>query len=65
LDIDIDGWKKYRNNFENRARAYFKDRPKDLLWLDIPSGQGWEKLCPFLGLPVRYDPFPWKNRVRQ
>jgi hypothetical protein len=65
LDIDIDGWKKYRNNFENRVRAYFKDRPKDLLWLDIPSGQGWEKLCPFLGLPVRYDPFPWENKVRQ
>ena len=27
--------------------------PRDrLLLMDIPAGDGWEKLCPFLGLPV-------------
>src|SRR5262249_43501774 len=30
---------------------YFRGRPDDLLVLDICGGEGWEKLCPFLGLP--------------
>jgi hypothetical protein len=28
----------------------FADRPGDLLVMDITAGQGWEALCPFLGL---------------
>nr|MBA3240936.1 hypothetical protein [Acidobacteriota bacterium] len=29
---------------------YFRERPGDLLIIDICGGEGWEKLCPFLGL---------------
>ncbi len=43
------------------ARDYFKDRPRDFLVLDICGGEGWEKLCPFLGLPVPDAPFPRAN----
>jgi hypothetical protein len=28
---------------------YFKDRPEDLLVMDICRGNGWNVLCPFLG----------------
>lgn len=40
------------------VRRYFKDRPDDLLEMKLTAGEGWEKLCPFLGLPVPDAPFP-------
>jgi len=40
---------------------YFQERPEDLLVIDICGGEGWEKLCPFLGLPVQTEPFPHTN----
>ena len=39
-------------------KEYFKDRPNDLLVMNICAGEGWEKLCPFLGLPIPNEPFP-------
>ena len=36
---------------------YFKNRPDDLLVLNITSGEGWEKLCPFLNKPIPLIPF--------
>ncbi len=41
--------------------AYFSDRPDDLLVMDICAGEGWEKLCPFLGLDHPGAPFPHAN----
>jgi len=40
------------------VRRYFANRPGDLLEMNITGGDGWEKLCPFLGLPVPGAPFP-------
>ena len=31
---------------------HFRERPDDLLVMNISAGEGWEKLCPFLGMPV-------------
>ena len=42
---------------------YFRERPHDLLILDICGGEGWSKLAPFLGVPIPEIPFPWKNRA--
>jgi hypothetical protein len=44
-----------------QIRAYFKNRPDDLLILNVCSGQGYERLCPFLGLPVLSESFPVRN----
>ena len=33
----------------------------DLFVLDVRGGEGWEKLCPFLGLNVPDVPFPHAN----
>lgn len=41
--------------------AWFRQRPADLLVLDICGGEGWERLCPFLGVPVPDRPFPHAN----
>lgn len=47
--------------FDNRVRTYFRGRERDLLVLDICSGEGYERLCPFLGIRTIHHPFPWKN----
>ena len=38
--------------------SYFKDRPNDLLVINITEGEGWEKLCPFLSKPIPSTAFP-------
>jgi hypothetical protein len=35
-----------------------KDEPH-VLRMNICAGEGYEKLCPFLGLPMRDQEFPW------
>src|SRR5262249_30765050 len=40
---------------------YFKGRENDFLVLDLCAGEGWEKLCPFLGSPIPSAAFPHSN----
>ena len=49
------------DDFVAGVRAHFKDRPGKLLIMDVVSGDGWEKLCPFLGRPTPDVPFPKAN----
>ena len=46
------------------VHEYFKDRPEDLLVICWEKGDGWEKLCPFLGVPVPNIPIPHANKGR-
>ena len=58
---------------DDRVKAYFKDRPSDLLTIDICNGEGWDKLIPFVGeenIPAKnfsYDgkAFPHINKGRK
>jgi hypothetical protein len=50
-------YETHRRNVER----YFRNRPADLLVLDICGGQGWEALCPFLGVEIPETPFPHAN----
>ncbi|MGL4237091.1 sulfotransferase family protein [Tabrizicola sp.] len=44
------------------VESYFAgERAKDLLRMDITRGDGWDKLCAFLGKPVPDLPFPRSN----
>jgi hypothetical protein len=52
---------RFRYVHATHARSvawYFRSRPDALLTLDVVAGEGWEKLCPFLGCPVPEVPFP-------
>ena len=40
------------------VRRYFRDRGDDLLEMNINEGEGWDRLCPFLGVGVPDVPFP-------
>ena len=72
-DFLIDDWIIDRENYIKKAiqhketkykeiKEYFKDRPGDLLVMNICEGEGWEKLCPFLGKPIPNKPFPFSNK---
>jgi hypothetical protein len=64
-----------KDNKENSIRVYrthnrevmeyFSDRPDDLLVLDFTKGDGWNKLCEFLGRPVPDRPFPHVNKTSE
>ncbi len=44
---------------------YFKNRPDDLLVICWEKGDGWEKLCDFLGVTVPDVALPHENTGRQ
>lgn len=44
------------------VKAYFKDRPQDLLIIDVCSGEGFEKLAPFWALTFRLNPSRTRER---
>ena len=43
---------------QDDVRRYFEDRPEDLMEFDVSRGDGWPKLCSFLGkrVPDRFFP---------
>jgi hypothetical protein len=43
---------------QQRVRDILKDEPH-VLRMNVCAGEGYEKLCPFLGLPVLDQKFPW------
>ena len=45
----------------DRIKEYFVDRPDDLLVIQICDGEGWQKLCPFLGEKIPEESFPARN----
>jgi hypothetical protein len=51
---------KYENHNQD-VKDYFKNRSDQFLVIDVIGGEGWEKLCSFLGKPVPRKPFPHKN----
>ena len=51
--------KKY---LEHNERVQSEVSPARLLVMDLTAGDGWEKLCAFLGVPAPDMPFPHKHR---
>jgi len=41
--------------------SHFMGRDQDLLLIDICQGEGWERLCPFLGFDIVATAFPRSN----
>lgn len=59
--VDREGWTRERETFLAAVQEHFRNRAQDLLVMDIPGGDGWDQLCPFVGRPVPAIPFPWRN----
>jgi hypothetical protein len=47
---------------QQNVKDYFASRPNDFLIIDFTKGEGWEKLCPFLGINIPNDPLPHANK---
>jgi hypothetical protein len=60
-EIVSDGYDRH----VDEVREYFKDRPGDLLELDICGGDGWSPLCRFLGSSIPPQPFPHSNKTKR
>jgi len=57
-----DSWEDAYADFDRRVRRFFADKPAGtLLELAICEGDGWEKVCGFLGCPIPRKPFPLMN----
>lgn len=65
LEIDINAWVRQWKKHHKAVREYFVNRKNDLIVMNIIEGDGWEKLCPFLGLTVPRKKFPHINSADQ
>jgi hypothetical protein len=61
IDEHAEDYLQGYRDFNREVMDYFKGRD-NLLVIDIQKGDGWEKLCSFLGCDIPSRPFPWKNR---
>ncbi|MCW5982387.1 MAG: hypothetical protein KIT09_30150 [Bryobacteraceae bacterium] len=64
-EFDPDIWLAGYRRHNQRVKEYFADRPRDFIVMNIPGGDGWEKLCAFLGKPIPKEPFPNTNKSSQ
>lgn len=63
LEVDVDAWRTEFVDHHRKVEEYFAGREQDLLVFRITEGDGWEKLCPFLGVEIPNEPFPWHHRL--
>ena len=61
LTIDREGWTKQFDNHYQQVTKHFEGRENELLVFDVTQGDGWEKLCPFLEVPIPTTSFPKQN----
>jgi len=63
-EFDRTVWLNRYQHHNRDVLAYFKDRPNDLLVMNISAGSGWDDLCGFLNKPIPAVPYPRKNSSR-
>ena len=55
---------RYRRHNE-KIKDYFRNRPKDLLIMDMSQGAGWKELCGFLDNPIPALPYPQAYKTQR
>ena len=63
--FEHDKFKKGYKDFHTKVYDHFKDRHDDLLVMNIINGDGWEKLCDFLGKEIPNMPFPHLHKSKK
>jgi len=59
-DVYLERYRKHNND----VMEYFKGRD-DFLKMNITEGDGYEKLCPFLGHKIINEKFPHENKSKE
>jgi Sulfotransferase domain/N-terminal domain of galactosyltransferase len=60
-DFDADIFLARYRRHNREVIEHFRDRPGDLLVMNMDAGAGWAELCGFLNAPVPADPYPFAN----
>ena len=55
--------KKHYNDYNNEIIEYFKDRPNDLLIVNLKEENAALKICNFLGTKKKLYNMPWENKT--
>ena len=63
FEFDAAVWLESYERHMQAVLDYFADRPSSLLVMDITAGDGWNVLCPFLGVPSPTIGFPHANSL--
>ncbi|BCS31451.1 hypothetical protein TBR22_A06520 [Luteitalea sp. TBR-22] len=61
VEFDRDRFARAYAQHRAGVLAYFAGRPDDLLVMDVAAGDGWDALCPFLGVPTPNPPVPFPH----
>jgi hypothetical protein len=61
-DFDEKSERDYHRKHTKRVLDFFEDKPDELLVLDICGGDGYDKLCPFLGIDIPDEPLPYRHK---
>lgn len=64
-DFDPKAFRIAFHRHEAKVVDYFKNRPEDLLVLNVTKSEGWEPLCTFLNEPVPNSSFPYVNKAAE
>jgi len=65
VDFDEEIFRMVYEEHDKSIKEYFKNRPDDLLTINISQGEGWEKLIPFIikSSPDFKASLPHKNKI--
>jgi hypothetical protein len=58
-------WMSRYRDHNAQILDFFSDKPDQFIKMDIAQGDGWNVLCPFLGIDPPDEPFPHKNLTRK
>ncbi len=53
------------NNHNNEILKYFKNRPEDLLVLNISKNRAYQRFIKFIEVESPFNNFPWENKTDQ
>lgn len=56
-------YKSIYNNHNKEVISYFKDRPDDLLVVNVAKKEDYKKFCNFIGENPLHDSFSWENKT--
>jgi hypothetical protein len=54
---------RHYNNYNASVIEYFKDRPEDLLVINLAEPGSYQRFIEFLGVKTNKTEFPWENRT--
>jgi hypothetical protein len=63
LKFDETKFAEAYNRHLSAVESYFNGRTQDFIIMNICNGDGWERLCPFLGSAIPDTLFPWFNNA--